>query len=207
MAGKRLNQKMKLDRRYGLNVHGRAKSPVNKRKYAPGQHGPTKRTGSGSEYGRQLKAKQILKGYYGNIGEKKFRRYYQEAEAKRGDASQNMIGMLELRLDTVIYRAKFAPTVFAARQIVNHGHVLVNDKRVKIASYQVKPGDVITLSKKAQEMALIISSVESNERSFCDYVNVDAEKLTATYVRVPAFEDVPYPISIEPSLIVEFYSR
>ncbi len=207
MAGKRQNTKLKIDRRWGLNIWGRAKSPLNKRKYTPGQHGPTKRTGNASDYGKQLKAKQVLKGFYGNIGEKKFRSYYQTANNAKGDTSQNMIGLLESRLDAVVYRAKFAPTVFSARQLVNHGHVLVNGKRVKIPSYQVKPNDVITLKEKTQNMALVVNSLEAGDREFCDYVRVNPDKFEATFVRVPLFEDVPYAVAMEPGLVVEYYSR
>ena len=207
MGAKRSTRKLKIGRVLGVNLWGQAKSPFNKRKYKPGQHGPTARGGTNSDYSKQLKAKQMLKGYYGNIGEKKFKKYYQEAANMKGETNQNMIGLLERRLDAVVYRAKFAPTVFSARQLVSHGHIYVNGKRVKISSYQVKPGDVITVSDKAKEMALVVLSLESAERDFCDYVKVDSANFTATYVRIPAFEDVPYPVQMNPGLIVEFYSR
>ncbi|MDR2685763.1 MAG: 30S ribosomal protein S4 [Rickettsiales bacterium] len=208
MAGKRLNAKKKIDRRWGINLWGRANSSFNTRKYKPGQHGPTARTGgTGSDYGRQLKAKQILKGYYGNIGEKKFRSYYLEANNAKGDTGANIIGLLESRLDAVVYRAKFAPTVFAARQLVSHGHILVNDKRVKISSYSVKPEDVISISEKAKQMPLVVTALESPERDFCDYVQVDPMAFTAKFVRRPALEDVPYAVQMHPELVVEYYSR
>jgi small subunit ribosomal protein S4 len=207
MAGKRLNSKKKIDRRYGVNLWGRASSSFNTRKYKPGQHGPTARNGNASDYGKQLKAKQMLKGYYGNVGEKKFRSYYLEAANMKGDTGQNLIGLLESRLDAVVYRAKLVPTVFSARQLVSHGHVNVNGKRVKIASYQVKPGDVITVSDKAKTMPLVVTALESPERNFSDYVTVDVMAFTATYVRKPAFEDVQYPVQMHPELVVEYYSR
>jgi len=207
MGAKRSTRKLKIGRRLGVNLWGQAKSPFNKRKYKPGQHGPTARSGTNSDYGKQLKAKQTLKGYYGNIGEKKFHKYYLEAANMKGETNQNMIGLLESRLDAIVYRAKLAPTVFSARQLVSHGHIKVNDKRVKISSYQVKPGDVISISDKAKEMPLVVLALESAERDFCDYVKVDSAGFTATFVRKPAFEDVPYPVMMQPELVIEFYSR
>jgi small subunit ribosomal protein S4 len=201
---KRTSAKYKLDRRMGENIHGRPKSPVNKREYGPGQHGQ-RRKGKTSDFGLQLRAKQKLKGYYGDVTEKQFKRAYTEAAAMKGDTSQNLIGLLEQRLDMVVYRAKFAPTIFSARQIVNHGHILVNGKRLNIASARVKPGDVIELGPKAREMALILEAQGLAERDIPDYVQVDGQR--ATYVRVPTFDEVPYPVRMEPNLVVEFYSR
>jgi small subunit ribosomal protein S4 len=206
-GAKRSTRKLKISRRLGVNLWGQAKSPFNKRKYKPGQHGPTSRGGNTSDYAKQHKAKQMLKGYYGNIGEKKFHKYYEEASNMRGDTPQNMIGLLERRLDAVIYRAKFAPTVFSARQLVSHGHVLVNGKRVKISSYQVKPGDEITVSEKAKQMPLVVLALESAERPFTEYVKVDSSNFKATLVRIPEFTEVPYPVQMQPELVVEFYSR
>lgn len=206
-GAKRSTRKLKISRALGINLWGQAKAPINKRKYKPGQHGPTARGGNQSDYAKQHRAKQTLKGYYGNVGEKKFHKYYDEANNMKGNAAQNMIGLLERRLDAVVYRAKLAPTVFSARQLVSHGHVMVNDKRVKISSYRVNPGDVITVSEKAKQMPLVVLSLESAERAFTDYVKMDSADFTATYVRVPAFEDVPYPVQMQPDLVVEFYSR
>ncbi|MCL2017500.1 MAG: 30S ribosomal protein S4 [Alphaproteobacteria bacterium] len=206
-GAKRSTRKLKIGRRLGVNLWGQAKSPFNKRKYKPGQHGPTSRGGTNSDYGKQLKAKQTLKGYYGNIGEKKFHRYYSEAVNMKGDTPHNLIGLLESRLDAIVYRAKLAPTVFSARQLVSHGHINVNGKRVKISSYQVKPGDEITVSAKAKEMPLVVLALESAERDFTDYVKVNSGEFTATFVRVPALEDVPYPVQMSPELVIEFYSR
>lgn len=207
MGAKRSTRKLKIGRRLGLNLWGQAKSPLNKRKYKPGQHGPTARNGNQTDYAKQMKAKQTLKGYYGNIGEKKFASYYKEAVNMKGDTPQNMIGLLERRLDAVVYRAKLAPTVFSSRQLVSHGHINVNGKRVKISSYRVNPGDVITVGETAKQMPLVVLALESNERNFADYVSVDSANFTATFVRVPAFEDVPYPVQMSPELVVEFYSR
>ncbi|MBD5397891.1 30S ribosomal protein S4 [bacterium] len=203
---KRLETKHKLDRRYGVNTWGRAKSPVNKRKYKPGQHGPvghSKRT----DYGTQLAAKQLLKGYYGNVSEKKFRSYYDEAMRRRGDTAQQIIAQLESRLDAIVYRANFVPTVFAARQLVSHGHILVNGKSVNIPSYQVSVGDVITLKENAKTIPMVIQAQNNKEREVPDYLSVDEKKFEATYVRIPTFEEVPYPVKMEPNLVVEFYSR
>lgn len=203
---KRLAAKHKIDRRLGENLWGRPKSPANKRSYGPGQHGPTKRS-KPTDFGTQLMAKQKLKGYYGNIGEKQFRKYYQEAVRRRGDTSQNLIEILERRLDAVVYRAKFVPTVFAARQFVNHGHVKVNGKRVNISSYMVKDGDVIEVKEKSRELASVIEALALPERDTPDYVEVDVKKCSATFLRGPGLEDVPYPVQMEPNLVIEFYSR
>ena len=201
---KRLSAKYKLDRRLGENVWGRPKSPVDRREYGPGQHGQRRRSKI-SDYGIQLRAKQKLKGYYGNVTEKQFRRVYAEAVRMKGDTSQNLIGLLERRLGAVVYRAKWAPTVFAARQLVNHGHVLVNGRKCNIASAMVKPGDVVELSEKGQQMALVLEAVQSSEREVPEYVGIEGFK--ATYVRVPTLDEVPYPVKMEPNLVVEFYSR
>lgn len=203
---KRASAKYKIDRRLGENLWGRPKSPFNSRNTPPGQHGAKRKTKL-SDFGTQLRAKQKLKGYYGNISERQFRKYYQEAMRKEGDSGENMIGLLERRLDAVVYRAKFAPTVFAARQLVNHGHVSVNGRRVTIPSYLVKAGDKIELRGKAKEMALVLEALELTERDVPDYVDVDTQKMAATFVRVPQFADVPYPVRMEPNLVVEFYSR
>lgn len=202
---KRLTAKFKLDRRLGENIWGRPKSPVNKRSYGPGQHGQ-RRKGKPSDFGIQLRAKQKLKGYYGNITEKQFRKVYAEASRTKGDTSQNLIGLLERRLDAIVYRAKFAPTPFAARQLVNHGHVLVNGRRCNIASARIKPGDVIELRQRAKDMALVLESLGSAERDVPDYLQNDGPtKVTLT--RIPTLDEVPYPVRMEPNLVVEFYSR
>ena len=202
---KRIAAKYKIDRRLGVNLWGRAKSPFNARPYAPGQHGQRRK--KPTEYGIQLFAKQKLKGYYGNIGEKMFRKYYAEAVRRKGDTSQNLIGILETRLDAVVYRAKFVPTVFASRQFINHGHILVNGKRVNISSYLVKEGDVVEVKDTARSMALVIEAMGSSERDVPEYVEVEATKFTAKFIRIPTLEEVPYPVQMEPSLVVEFYSR
>jgi len=203
---KRTTTKYKLDRRMGENLWGRGKSPVNKRSYGPGQHGQ-RRAKKLSDYGTQLQAKQKLKGYYGNITEKQFRRYYAEAVRKPGDTGENMIGLLERRLDAIVFRAKFVPTPFAARQLVSHGHVKVNGRRVTIPSYLVKEGDVLELSGKAKDMALVLEASKSPERDTPDYIEVDHNKMTAKYLRTPKLGDVPYAVQMQPSLVVEYYSR
>ncbi len=205
MSGKRVSAKHKLDRRLGANIWGRPKSPYNKRQSGPGMHG--ERRGKPTDYGLQLFAKQKLKGYYGCIGEKQFRRYFAEAKRLRGDAGQNLIGLLERRLDAVIYRACFVPTVFAARQFVNHKHVTVNGKVVNIPSYQVKEGDVIEVKESSRQIPMVIDSIQSGEREVPEYIEADHKALKATFLRVPALEDVPYAVQMEPNLIVEFYSR
>ena len=203
---KRNSAKYKLDRRMGQNIWGRPKSPVNKREYGPGQHGQ-RRKQKLSDFGTQLKAKQKLKGYYANISEKQFRRIYDEASRMKGDTSENLIGLLEARLDAIIYRAKFVPTPFAARQFVSHGHVRVNGRKVNIPSYRCKVGDVIEVKDKSKQMGMVLESVDLAERDVPDYVEADHTKMTARYARIPAFADVPYPVIMEPNLVVEFYSR
>ncbi|MDQ7018086.1 MAG: 30S ribosomal protein S4 [Robiginitomaculum sp.] len=202
---KRHTQKYKIDRRMGENIWGRPKSPVNKRSYGPGQHGQ-RRKGKMSDFGLQLMAKQKLKGYYGNISEKQFRNIYGVAQRRKGNTAENLIGLLESRLDAIVYRAKFVPTVFAARQFVNHGHVMVNGKKVNIPSYRCQPGDVIQIREKSRSMALVLEALDSPERDLPDYIEVEGKHMTATYLRVPELADVPYPVKMEPNLVVEFYT-
>ncbi|WP_417621438.1 30S ribosomal protein S4 [Parasphingorhabdus sp.] len=202
---KRTSSKYKLDRRMGENIWGRPKSPVNRRDYGPGQHGQ-RRKGKLSDFGIQLRAKQKLKGYYGDVTEKQFRRAYKEAAAMKGDTSQNLIGLLEQRLDMVVYRAKFTPTIFAARQLVSHGHIRVNGVKCNVASRKVVPGDVVSLSDKAKEMLLVIEAQSLPERDIPEYVTPDGTD-KVTYVRIPTLDEVPYPVTMEPNLVVEFYSR
>ncbi len=203
---KRTAAKYKIDRRMGENIWGRPKSPLNKREYGPGQHGQRRKTKL-SDFGTQLRAKQKLKGYYGDITEKQFRRIYAEAERQRGDTSEALIGLLERRLDAVCYRAKFVPTVFAARQFVNHGHVTVNGKRVNIASYRVREGDVVAVRDRSRQLALVLEAVALAERDVPDYLEVDHNKMTARLARTPGLGDVPYPVRMEPNLVVEFYAK
>jgi small subunit ribosomal protein S4 len=202
---KRQESKYKIDRRLGVNLWGRPKSPINKREYGPGQHGQRRK--KPSDFGTQLMAKQRLKGYYANIGERQFRRIYEEAARRKGDTGENLVGLLERRLDMVVYRAKFAPTPFAARQFVNHGHINVNGRRVNIPSYLVREGDVVEVREKSREMAVILEATASPERDVPDYIDTDHKKMRATFVRVPALADVPYPVQMEPNQVVEYYSR
>jgi small subunit ribosomal protein S4 len=202
---KRHSAKYKIDRRMGENIWGRPKSPINQRQYGPGQHGQ-RRKSKVSDFGLQLRAKQKLKGYYGNLTEKQFRRTYDEAARRKGNTSENLIALLESRLDAIVYRSKFVPTPFAARQFVNHGHVLVNGKRVNIASYRVKPGDVVEVRERSRNMALVLEAIQSGERDTPDYLEVDAKHLTAKFIRAPELAEVPYPVKMEPNLVVEFYA-
>ena len=202
---KRLKSKYKINRRLGENLWGRPKSPVNRRDYGPGQHGQGRRR-KPSDYGIQLMAKQRLRGYYGNITEKQFRRTYAEASRKRGDTSETLIGLLERRLDAVVYRMKFVTTVFAARQFVNHGHVMVNGRRVNIPSYEVRAGDVVEVREQSKQLGILLEAVELAERDIPDYIEVDHAKMKGTFVRVPKLADVPYPVMMEPNLVVEYYS-
>jgi small subunit ribosomal protein S4 len=203
---KRHEAKYKLDRRMGENIWGRPKSPVNRREYGPGQHGQ-RRKSKLSDYGVQLKAKQKLRGYYGNISEKQFRGIYHEAIRMKGDSGAHMIGLLERRLDAIIFRAKFVPTVFAARQFINHGHIKVNGRRVNIPSFRVKVGDVVEVKEKSKEMALVIEAQALAERDVPDYIDVDGAKFIAKLSRIPVLTDVPYAVKMEPHLVVEYYSR
>jgi small subunit ribosomal protein S4 len=203
---KRTAAKHKIDRRMGENIWGRPKSPVNKREYGPGQHGQRRKTKL-SDFGIQLRAKQKLKGYYGDLTEKQFKKVYVEAARVKGDTGENLIGLLERRLDAVVYRAKFVPTIFAARQFVNHGHVTVNGKPVNIPSYRVNEGDVVEVRQKSKQMALVLEAVSLAERDVPDYLEVDHSKMTATFVRVPGLGDVPYPVQMEPNLVVEYFAK
>ena len=203
---KRISAKYKIDRRMGENIWGRPKSPVNKREFGPGQHGQ-RRKNKPSDFGLQLRAKQKLKGYYGSITEKQFRKIYAEAERQRGDTAEKLVGLLESRLDAIVYRAKFVATVFAARQFVNHGHVNVNGRRVNIPSYRCKAGDVIEVREKSKQLTLVIEASQLAERDVPDYIEVDHGKMTAKFVSVPQLGDIPYPVQMEPNLVVEFYSR
>ena len=202
---KRHSVKYKIDRRLGENIWGRPKSPLNARAYGPGQHGQ-RRKSKVSDFGLQLKAKQKLKGYYANITEKQFAAIYAEATRRKGNSSENLIGLLEARLDAVVYRAKFVPTVWAARQFVSHGHVLVNGKKVDIASYRVKPGQVIEVKEKSRSMALVLEAQQSSERDIPDYLEIGDRGFSVRYVRVPELADVPFPVKMEPNLVVEYYA-
>jgi small subunit ribosomal protein S4 len=203
---KRTAAKHKIDRRMGENIWGRPKSPVNRREYGPGQHGQ-RRKAKLSDFGIQLRAKQKLKGYYGDLTEKQFRRIFSEAERIRGDTGENLVGLLESRLDALIYRAKFVPTMFAARQFINHGHILVNGRKVNIASYRVNEGDTIEVREKSKQIPLVMEAVALAERDVPEYVSVDHSKMLANFVRTPAVSDVPYPVIMEPNLVVEFYAK
>ena len=202
---KRQSAKYKLDRRMGENIWGRPKSPINQRQYGPGQHGQ-RRKQKISDFGLQLRAKQKLKGYYGNLTEKQFSRTYNEAARRKGNTSENLIALLESRLDAIVYRAKLVPTPFAARQFVNHGHIQVNGKRVNIPSYRVKVGDVVQVRERSRNMALVLEALQLAERDTPDYVEVDAKAMTAKYLRMPELAEVPYPVKMEPNLVVEFYA-
>jgi len=203
---KRISAKYKIDRRLGENIWGRPKSPANKRDYGPGEHGQRRR-GKLSDYGTQLRAKQKLKGYYGNITEKQFKAVYREAERIKGDTSENLIGLLEIRLDALVYRSKFVPTVFSSRQFINHGHVKVNGRRVNIPSFRCRVGDVVEVIDKSREIPMVLEAVQSPERDIPDYLDVDHSKLKASLNRVPILSDVPYPVVMEPNLVIEYYSR
>ena len=203
---KRLASKHKVDRRLKVNLWGRPKSPFNTRNYPPGQHGKTKR-GKSSDYGIQLEAKQKMKFYYGNMNERQFRNVYRKALNKKGNTSENLIGLLERRLDTIIYRAKFATTVFAARQLINHGHIKVNGKKVNIPSYLIKEEDSVEVKDKSKKLTMIVGSLVNKEREIPDYIQMDEKNIKAILIRVPKFSEVPYPTIMEPNLVIEYYSR
>ena len=203
---KRVRAKHNIDRRLGENIWGRSKSPLNRRASRPGQHGE-RRAGKMSDFGQQLRAKQKLKGYYANINERQFNKIYQEATRLKGSTSEHLIGLLERRLDAVVYRAKFVPTVFAARQFVSHGHILVNGKRVTIPSYRLRVNDVVEVKEVSRQLILCLEATKSPERDVPDYIDADHAKMTAKLVRIPALADVPYQVQMQPNLVVEFYSR
>ena len=203
---KRLASKHKVDRRLKVNLWGRPKSPFNSRNYPPGQHGKAKK-GKLSDYGTQLEAKQKMKFYYGNMNERQFRNVYRKAIQKKGNTTENLVGFLERRLDTVAYRAKFATTVFSARQLINHGHIKVNGKKVNIPSYLVKAEDTIEIKDKSKDIVTIVGALMNKEREIPDYIQVDEKNKKATLTRIPKFSEVPYPVIMEPNLVIEYYSR
>ena len=203
---KRLTSKHKVDRRLKVNLWGRPKSPFNTRNYPPGQHGKTRR-GKTSDYGTQLEAKQKMKFYYGNMNERQFRNVYRKARNKKGNTSENLIGFLERRLDIIIYRAKFATTVFSARQLINHGHIRVNGRKVNIPSYLINEKDTIEVRDKSKEMTMIVGSLVNKEREIPDYIQMDEKSKKVKLIRVPKFSEVPYPTIMEPNLVIEYYSR
>ena len=203
---KRTAAKHKIDRRMGENIWGRPKSPVNRREYGPGQHGQ-RRKAKLSDFGVQLRAKQKLKGYYGDLTEKQFRRIFAEAERLRGDTGEKLVGLLESRLDAFVYRAKFVQTVFAARQFVNHGHVMVNGKKVNIPSYRLREGDLVEVRDKSKKLSTILEAISLPERDVPEYIKVDHSNMTSEFVRVPELSEIPYPVVMEPNLVVEFYSK
>ena len=203
---KRLNSKHKVDRRLRVNLWGRPKSPFNSRAYPPGQHGQSK-SSKPSNYGVQLHAKQKLKSYYGNINERQFRNLYKKAIMKKGDTAENLIGLLERRLDAVVYRSKLSNTIFSSRQLINHGHIKVNGKKVNIASYQVREEDSIEIRDKSKQLAIIDIALANKEREIPEYIQVDEKNKKVKFVRVPKFEEVPYPVVMEPNLVIEYYSR
>ena len=203
---KRISSKHKIDRRLKINLWGRPKSPFNTRAYGPGQHGQS-RQGKPSDYGIQLQAKQKLKGYYGNINERQFRNIYKKAAMQKGDTGENLVGLLERRLDSVVYRARFSTTVFSARQLINHGHVRVNGKKVNIASYVVSEEDTIEIRDKSKQLAFIDIALANTERETPEYIRMDEKNKKVTFVRTPKFDEVPYPVVMEPNLVIEYYSR
>ena len=203
---KRTAAKHKIDRRMGENIWGRPKSPVNRREYGPGQHGQ-RRKAKLSDFGLQLRAKQKLKGHYGDLTEKQFRRIFSDAERVKGDTGENLIGLLERRLDALVYRAKFVATIFAARQFVNHGHVMVNGKKVNIPSYRVKEGDVIEIRESSRQIAAVLEAIALPERDVPDYIETDYSKMTAKFIRTPGLGDVPYAVVMEPNLVIEYYAQ
>ncbi len=203
---KRVNAKKKFSRKLGGSLWGQAKDPYLKRNYKPGQHGASSK-GRVSDYGTQLKAKQRMKFYYGNISEKQFFNTFSLAEKSKGDVSENFVGLLESRLDVIVYRANFVPTVFAARQFVSHKHVTVNGKIVNIASYRAKIGDVVQVREKSRTLALVIDAQQKMERDIPSYMMLDKDNLSAKLTEKPTFAEVPYPIEMQPHFITEFYSR
>ena len=203
---KRIRAKHKVDRRLKVNLWWKPKSPFNTRNYPPGQHGQSKK-GKPTDYGIQLNAKQKLKSYYGNINERQFRNIYRKAIKKKGDSTENLVGLLETRLDTVIYRSKFAPTVFAARQLINHGHFRVNKKKVNVSSYTVREDDLIEIKDKSKSLNIIEGCLGSKERDVPEYIQLDTKNKTTKLVRIPKFSEIPYPTVMEPKLVIEYYSR
>ncbi len=202
---KRVQAKHKISRRLGVNLWGSHKFKQD-RSYPPGEHGPLNASRRKTDYGLHLNAKQQLKGYYANISEKKFRKIYKEAKRLKGDTSENIIALLESRLDSIIYRANFVPTMFAARQFINHKHIEVNGKVVNISSYQIKIGDVISIKNASKELLIILETIQKKERDIPDYIEVDYKQKSVKLLSLPSLSDVPYPSIMQPNLVVEYYS-
>jgi small subunit ribosomal protein S4 len=202
---KRVQAKTKICRRLGVNLWGRAKDPLAKKNYAPGMHGQKRK--KVSDFGQQLLAKQRLKNYYANMTEKQFRRAYETASRGKGDTAENLIGLLERRLDVVVYRTNVVQTMYQARQFVSHGHVLVNGRRVTIPSYLVREGDVVEVAERSRDKLMVIEALQNQERDVPDYIEFDLKGLKARFVRTPKLGDVPFPVQMEPNMVIEFYSR
>lgn len=203
---KRTNAKYKISRRLGASLWGNAKDPFHKRSYAPGQHGIARKKKT-SDYGTQLREKQKLKGYYANINEAQFRKIYAEAVRRKGDTGENLIGILESRLDTIVYRMGVVATPFAARQFVSHGHIRVNGKKVNIPSYQVQEGDVVEVREKSRTMTKVVEMIQNPERTVPEYIEFNNTEMKAKFIRVPKLAEVPYPVIMQPNFVIEFYSR
>lgn len=198
--------KYKLSRRLGVSVWGDTKDPYNKKNYKPGQHGPLS-VRKLSVFAKQLNAKQLLKGYYGRIKEGQFRNIFAEAARMKGDTGENLIALLESRLDAVIYRMNIASSIFAARQLVTHKHICVDGKVVNVPSFVVKPGSVIEVKDASKNLTAIEAAVSKMDRAVPDYINFEAGSKKGSFLRIPTFAEVPYPCQIDPQLVVEFYSR
>ncbi|MDD2840283.1 MAG: 30S ribosomal protein S4 [Rickettsiales bacterium] len=201
---KRINAKKKISRSLGVNLWGRANDTFVKRNYRPGQHGTAPKRDT--NHSIHLRAKQKVRKYY-DIKESQFRTIFDNAKRLKGNTEEIFAGLLESRLASIVYRANFAPTVYAARQLVNHKHILVNGKPINIASYQVKVGDVISLSEGAKKITLINEALEHMERDIPTYLELNANEKTVKFLNKPAFSDIPYPFDAEFNMIVEFYSR
>jgi small subunit ribosomal protein S4 len=152
-------------------------------------------------------AKQKLKCHYGYITEKQFRNIFFKASKIKGNTSENLIELLERRLDAVVYRMKFVTTIFAARQFVSHGHIYVNGKKVTVASYTLRDGDVIEVKEKSREVPIVLEAISSTERDVPEYLSVDFDKMKGTFLKGPKPDEVPYPVVMEPNLVIEYYSR
>ncbi len=194
--------KDKLSRKYGELLSGMPVFEVAKRPYKSGQHG--QKRSKLSEFGILLKEKQKLSESYGVLSEKQFRKYVEKATRKSGPTGEILIQLLESRLDNLVYRMGFAPTLASARQLVGHGHILVNDYKVDIASYAVKPGDKVAVSAKSQKMTLVTEATK-NWIDALKYIKRDKKEFVAEYLEVPAREAIP--VNVNERMIVEYYSR
>ncbi len=194
--------KVKLSRKLGLNLTPKSHKYTEKKPYPPGQHGKLKRRAKMSDYARQLLEKQKLRYQY-NVSEKQMNNYYQKASRITGNTGEFLLQLLESRLDSLTYRAGLAPSIYAARQLVTHGHVLVNGKRVNVPSYSVRPNSVVSIKESSRKIPMILDSIRSVQPP--PYIDLVKAEFTFRYLYIPPKEEIP--VVVELPQVVEYYAR